>query len=166
VNAGHLSNWHNNLYYIRHLILYEFLKTRSSLFDRIISVDLFDTIFQGDPFYKGFNRYAMSFATETGFLGWNQLESVVKVAGKQYENELKTYQTINAGLAMGEVRVFLTFFTLYAELLLTFPFDELFTLVYTDQDVINALIRGNKSRDAGIPTMLYGDSGPIHVLWR
>jgi hypothetical protein len=108
----------------------------------------------------------MSFAIETNLFEGNQLESIVKVVGKQYENELKTYKNINAGLAMGDVRVFLTFFTLYADLLLTFPFDELFTLVYTDQDVINGLIRGNKSRDAGIPTMLYGDSGPIHILWR
>jgi hypothetical protein len=46
----------------RMMICYDFMRNRHWLFDRVLLTDFFDTVFQGDPFYKGLGRDFVGFS--------------------------------------------------------------------------------------------------------
>jgi hypothetical protein len=69
INIGTLfSNQRNYLFMLRNSACYDFLRIREGLFDRVILFDLFDTVFQGDPFTVEIIRDIIAFSTETAVI--------------------------------------------------------------------------------------------------
>jgi hypothetical protein len=62
VGLVHAPGWMLNLF--RHVFLYSFFKDRHGLFNRVVIADLFDTVFQGDPFHSGFPADAVGISSE------------------------------------------------------------------------------------------------------
>jgi hypothetical protein len=151
---------------LRHLLFAEFFRTRYFLFDRILTVDLFDTVFQGDPFFEGFNRDAISFDHYFYPPFGNVLNGILAVIGppdEKIRQEVSHRDVINSGLTTGGIELQMRFWVLYRQLLLTLNITVLNAVVYADQDLVNALIRSNATLRAGIPIVLYDAEDYFHL---
>jgi hypothetical protein len=152
-------------FYMRHLIFGEFFRTRMSVFDRIISVDVYDTIFQGDPFFRGFDQSAIGIVAEPIVLCGAQLNSIVAVAGERYRENFSKLQNVNAGFSMGTIELYLRFLELYRDTLGSLNQSVVKSLRYADQDVLNAIIWSNATTRAGIPMRLYHGEDYYHCAY-
>jgi hypothetical protein len=56
------SEWQVNFF--RHIFLYWFFKERRGLFNRVLVGDMFDTVFQGDPFHTGLPKDFVGVSSE------------------------------------------------------------------------------------------------------
>jgi hypothetical protein len=153
-------------FYLRHFVFYDFLRTRYQLFDRVVTLDLYDTIFQGDPFFSGFNRDAIGFVGDVSLIEGQQLESILMLLTEEFREELHRHHNINMGLSTAEAAMYVKFLHFYGSEILARPIDLLGGLLFTDQDLLNALVWSNATKKAGIRVELYGSNDAFHCAWQ
>jgi hypothetical protein len=132
-------------------------------------VDIFDTVFQGDPFFEGFNRDAISFDAQkdnpagthlNGILGLNDFPK------EEIRQEFARSSVINSGLSTGGIELHLRFWECYRHILNTRNDSVLERLLYPDEDVVYYIIRSNAILSAQIPIRLMGPEDYFHLAWR
>ncbi|KAK8875882.1 hypothetical protein M9Y10_006057 [Tritrichomonas musculus] len=106
-------NW-AEIILLRYPFFYDFLFYRRHLIDRVIIVDLYDTVFQGDPFTSNFKSEYFYFAEENTAIEncWINALWLQKAAPDSYE-EIKGNKVLNAGLFLGGTLPVLQFLDIY-----------------------------------------------------
>jgi hypothetical protein len=169
IDLTHRSPRHS--FILRHLLFAEFFRTRYHLFDRILSVDLFDTVFQGDPFFEGFDRDSISLNSHFEPATGTHLYGILGLIGSSDENVayyVAHTPNMNAGLSTGGIELHLRFWECFRQMLMSGNDTVLESLVYADQDIINSIVNSNLTRRAGVPIRLYGSEDYFHLavkLW-
>jgi hypothetical protein len=164
VKHRHISARHSKQ--MRHMLFADFFRTRYYLFDRILTVDLFDTVFQGDPFFEGFNRDAITFNCHIDRPFGRHLDSIMSLidpSNQKLREEIAEVGYINSGMCTGGIEPQLRFWKCYWHILLARNQSVLESLVYPDQDIVNAVVRSNAAARAGIPIGRYGEGDYFHL---
>jgi hypothetical protein len=102
----------------RHYLFYDFLKEFRSFFDRVIIVDMTDTIFQMDPFTTDFGYYTMGVTSEIVSLNQDPTRNSkwIKVADPEYALNASFYDrlpALNAGFVFGSMEGFLIYYNVF-----------------------------------------------------
>jgi hypothetical protein len=133
----------NDLLLFRNRFLLSFFKPRTPLFDRVIVTDLFDTVFQGDPFTHNFDRTRLGFSVESRLCDLRHQEGSYVLIGRR--NTWRIFAQlgcINAGTMIGVESTILTFVEQWADYLRQLAPERLARITYVpDQVIVNVLIR-------------------------
>jgi hypothetical protein len=165
INIGDLELARNEMLLIRNVILCDFLRHRMYLFDRILIVDLYDTIFQGDPFHRKFDRDSVGFSLETRRCDRGQIRWATLLVGKERSAVFWNSSCINVGTIVGGVAPVTRFLEVYVDYLMAIPPDILAKIVWIpDQVVINSMIHTNVVSDAGIRIRYYQSFDEYHIM--
>ena len=127
IDAGsYIPKTYDDMYYYRYLLYESFLKMNEPLIDRVIVVDLYDTLFQHDPFTLSFNKdylYLSDEGYKIKIARYNVIQinrSLFGVASTLYpssklneiiESVIKK-ETINGGIQAGGVKQMINFLCL------------------------------------------------------
>ncbi|OHT15843.1 hypothetical protein TRFO_42247 [Tritrichomonas foetus] len=99
------------LQFFRHVCYYDFLKSQGIKFTRILAIDVFDAVFQGDPFTSEFKEDRIYFCQEPVYYGdneWNFKHLKVFIE----KDEIPYYGNftiINGGIIFGGYHQYFTF---------------------------------------------------------
>jgi hypothetical protein len=144
---------------LRNSACYDFLRLREGLFDRVILIDLFDTVFQGDPFTEEITRGIIAFSTETAVIRGNHLKgAAILVGADAAQSRLSWQHVINCGTVIGTTQTVLGFLGLEFDLTRRLPKDryvELIETSYPDQALVNVLVRMDILTNRGMKVRLY-----------
>jgi hypothetical protein len=156
IPIGMLNMELNDLYLLRNRLLYSFLDARPFLFDRIVVADLYDSIFQGDPFYNAFDRHSIGFCLEIYPCDHLQVGGAQHLLGVKNASVFSQFRCINVGTVTGTSALLLRFFGLYVAYLRAIPPDVLKKMSFIpDQVIINSMIRTNVTSDAHLRIRVY-----------
>ena len=154
----------------RNLILAEFLTDHVQDFDRVLITDIYDTTFQGDPFYSEFERDAIMLSRETKKVELAQLREAKLLAGvlgyQSLKNQFQDYYCINVGTITGECHKVAKFLQLYVNL-----FESVNNLYgslnsgFIDQVLANILVRAKIPEENGLKVKLYNEYDLHHCMW-
>lgn len=106
------------LFESRHLIYNEFLKKYRKVFDRVIIIDIADTVFQIDPFTQEFGYYTLDFSTEGYLLNSDPENNTlwISIADPNYQKHKIIYDDkypLNFGLFYGSIDAILHFYNIF-----------------------------------------------------
>lgn len=174
INVGKLSTSRKKtLFMARNLVIYKFLKINYKLLKRVIIIDLYDTIFQGDPFNDYFLNDAIGLSLETTKIQGSHIDGISILFGREKANQMcYKRKIINCGTILGSsqlVMKFLSLFLTFATNLDYLKFKELINTGYPDQAIVNALVCGNILDQHGIKYHLYTQSEnyvSLHKIFR
>lgn len=163
INIGSTTLDRNHFLLIRNPIIYDFLKLRPNLFDRILTVDVFDTIFQGDPFYTEFDRESIGFSVEDTRCN----TGTIRNAGYVIDQARIFFQRlcVNIGTMLGTTRNVLYFLHHQIKFLKSISPDVMSKFDWIpDQVLFNIMINMNYTIKNKIPLKLYKKEDPFMVL--
>jgi hypothetical protein len=160
ISIGKLfSDKRNYLFMLRNSACYDWLRYRDWLFDRVILIDLFDTIFQGDPFTEEITENVIAFSVETAKIRGNHLRGAAILAGRAAADQKVAWQdVVNCGTVIGSTRTVLSFLALEFRLIRKLApkeYEALIATNYPDQALVNVLVRLNRPSDHGMRVRLY-----------
>ncbi|OHT05377.1 hypothetical protein TRFO_05962 [Tritrichomonas foetus] len=161
------------LFMLRNIIANQFLEKNQNLFKRIIVFDLYDTIFQGDPFTADFYEDVIGFSIETTKIRGNHFKGVSIILGSEKASS-KCYKKkiVNCGTIIGTTKVVLKFLKLFiqqTEKLSKSDFVDLIETQFPDQAIVNSFICGGIFDENGIKYHLYhatDDYISLYLLFR
>lgn len=165
ISIGKTNFTRNELLLVRNPLLYDFLKLRPNVFKRILIVDLFDSIFQGDPFYEEFDTDTVGFSIETHRCDVGQIRNAGYLIGKKNASIFYKRQCVNIGTIVGCYEHVLRFLHYYVNYLHNIP-EEKFKKLYwiPDQVILNTMINTNLTDKLGIKIHFYKNDEPYAVL--
>lgn len=136
VKTGHsYSNLKlTRLILMRYPVFYDYLFVRRHLIDRVIIADLYDTVFQGDPFTASFDSDYFYFAEESTTIEncWINKLWLQQAVPDSFE-KIKHHKVLNAGLFQGGTIPVLKFLDVY----LSFYESQLMNMTAPDQGYFN-----------------------------
>lgn len=165
ISVGKTNFTRNELLLVRNPLIYDFLKLRPTIFKRILIVDLFDSIFQGDPFYEEFDTNTVGFSLETHRCDVGQIRNAGFLIGKKNASVFFKRRCVNIGTIVGCYDHVLRFLYYYINYLHNIP-EEKFKKLYwiPDQVILNTMINTNLTDELGIKIHLYQNNEPYAVL--
>lgn len=115
INTGNYSRMSTTeIAFLRYPIFYDFLYTRRHLIDRVIAVDLYDTVFQGDPFTEDLDKNVLYFVSENATVAECYLSSIwLKQTSEEVYEKLKNKHILTAGVLIGGIVPMLQFLDTY-----------------------------------------------------
>jgi hypothetical protein len=100
--------------FLRYPMFYDFLYSRLNLIDRVIAVDLYDTVFQADPFTEDFETDKFYFVQENSTIQSCFLNSLwLKLFSADQYERLKERHVVSSGIFMGGIVPMLQFLDAY-----------------------------------------------------
>lgn len=164
INIGTVEKSRNTLLLLRNGVCFDFLQTRPTLFKRVLIVDLFDTVFQGDPFHDQFDESTVGMSLETQKCDPGQRRGAKNLIGKQAD-DMKKRKCINVGTIIGPTHLVIKFLGFYIDYVNNIDPETLAKIVWIpDQVIINSLIVANITQKAGIPIRLYENTEDYIVM--
>lgn len=150
INVGIISGKKIFLQCLRNIIIHDFLKNRINEFDRVLIADMYDTIFQGDPFTKNIDRDKLGISEETFPLDKKQAKTLKSILGKSLGKRINKHKGLNAGTLIGGVKVIFLFLQSFVLYYYSFSDEERQRLEnsskFFDQVIANILIYCNISK--------------------
>jgi hypothetical protein len=153
LNIGGLNPGYDKdqLFQIRHVIFYDFLKRFRKQFQRVLIVDLADTFVQIDPFTTDFGYHTMSVTSELYTLNDDPNNNTrwIRIADPDYHSQKSFYDdrvALNAGMMFGSMDGFLTFYNIF----LAMPVYREFQPKTLDQGYLNYLYYRGVFQAAGL----------------
>ncbi|OHS94984.1 hypothetical protein TRFO_38794 [Tritrichomonas foetus] len=144
---------------LRYPVFYDFLFLRRYLIDRVIIVDMYDSVFQGDPFTTDFQKDTFYFVEENSSIEncWINALWLQQAAPDSYEI-IKKNKILNSGLFMGGTMQVLKFLDIY----LTFYENKDQNSTAPDQGYFNFVAYTKVLNDPSMKTkILTGNDGVI-----
>jgi hypothetical protein len=123
-------------------------------------VDLYDTIFQGDPFYRGFDDSKVGFSVETMPCEIPQFLCIESIIGEETADLLFTQKCVNAGTIVGVPRLVVEFLKAFVAFIDRVG-PRLKEMVFPDQVAINAMVTINATVS---PFRFYGSHQEYNVM--
>jgi hypothetical protein len=148
-------------------ILWEFLRDRQTIFDRVLIVDLYDVVFQGDPFQAGLERETVGVSEENIPCDRNQKYSAFLLISHRivrriwYNSKCK-----NGGLLIGGIMPIVRFLELFVAFISKIPHDRLVEAVMVDQVAINLMYGLGEFDRNGIAIRVWNEHDPYRVIWK
>lgn len=165
IYIGKTNFTRNELLLFRNPLLFDFLKLRPNLFKRILIVDLFDSIFQGDPFYEDFDTTTVGFSVETHRCDVGQIRNAGYLVGKKQAKVFFNHSCVNIGTIVGCYEHVVMFLYHYVNYLKNIPEEKMKKLYWIpDQVILNTMINLNITDELGIKIHLYKNDEPYAVL--
>lgn len=161
INLGLIDISREALLPLRNCVLYDFLKTRKNVFHRVLIVDLFDTIFQGDPFHSDLNESEIGVCAESLTCGGSQQWGAELVFG-HHAKKLIRQGCVNAGTIIGTASLvcdFLGYYVAYLSSISPYIMNQITD--YPDQVLMNLLTRFDLT---GIPIHFYKNEDDYSTL--
>jgi hypothetical protein len=122
-------------------------------------IDLFDTIFQGDPFTEEITENVIAFSVETAKIRGNHLTGAAILAGRKEADAKVAWQdVVNCGTVIGSTRTVLSFLALEFRLIRQLAPEQYTALIatnYPDQALVNVLVRLDILNHSGMSVRLY-----------
>jgi hypothetical protein len=153
--VGHRHNY----MIVRFRLIYEFLLTRWSLFDRVLVIDLFDTFVQGDPFHRAMDRSVVILSQEKKRCDPRQRRTAIRITHKP--TVFRRGKCFNAGTQIGTAQMMLRLYKAYCKFLWRhrdIVLDDRYFFI--DQVIMNLVIIHQHAAEAGVrvvPHMHAGD---------
>lgn len=150
VNVGIISGKRSFLLCSRNIILHDFLKNKRNIIDRILIADLYDTIFQGDPFTEDLDRNKLGISEETQEFDQQQASAIKIILGNLLGSEISKLKVLNAGTLIGGYEVIFSFLLSFVNYYFSFSKEEREihekTVDIIDQVYVNILLHCNISK--------------------
>jgi hypothetical protein len=152
LNLGKLlPPYADHVFEIRHVFYYDFLVRFRDAFDRVIVVDVADTVFQMDPFTVIFTGKIMAATSEFVTLNADETNNTawIRIADPEYAKDASFYDdrvALNAGFLYGSMEGFMHFY----EVFITIPAFDNFTFQTIDQGYLNFLYYRGHFQRAGL----------------
>ena len=132
----------------KHSIFYTFVRRYKNEFDRVICMDAFDSMFQKDPFWEGFDSDHAVLSTEGDKIinnryNYDWYRALVKEPDK---SDYSSMYTICAGVVAGGVDAFVEFYKDYINLNYAYSVGTR----SSDQGILNYLFYNNGIKNAKI----------------
>ena len=129
--------------------MFDFLKKHEKYINRVLICDLFDIVFQGDPFEAGKYNNIIRFVSEAQkFSNTIDNREWIRYYLGSFPEQWNNSQVTNSGQVCGSVREIIKFLDEYLSL---FDPNDISTINTTDQAYFNLLIKQNKLKEARIP---------------
>ena len=146
---------------LKYPVFFDFLFMRRNLIDRVIIVDLYDSVFQGDPFTSDFKKDTFYFVAENSSIEncWINNMWLQQAAPDSYE-EIKNNKILNSGLFMGGTLQVLRFLDLY----LTFYENKDKTNLAPDQGYFNFVAYTIVLKDYTFKTKVLTENDGVIVM--
>jgi hypothetical protein len=166
INLGNIDLSRNSMLLLRNRVLDRFFERRAHVFERVVIVDLYDAIFQGDPFYQDFSRTTVGFSMETRPCDRGQRRCAGYLLGEAAAERFREVNCINVGTIVGIPALVQKFLVVYVNYLDAIPVKTLKRMSWIpDQVIINSMhITGELDR-AGVPLRLYKTTEEYHVMF-
>lgn len=128
------------LQFTRYSCYYDFLILRKGLFNRVLSIDIFDVVFQGDPFTIMMDPHCLYVCEEpiqmkNDKTNYNWVKNLIP---KERYDFFKDFNVINGGIVSGGYFPYITFLEIF---FLFFTFSDPKSLLSDDQGYINMIVR-------------------------
>lgn len=151
-------------YMYRQAIRYDFLYRHKELFDRVILCDLFDTIFQGDPFTTEIKTDQIYLTKENNAWGkvYNDKSNSARILGISIFKRVKNNSIINGGTLIGG---YMPILSLIEALCSNFDPQDLLSFYADDQEYINSIYYANYIQLPYKMNLLNNDEGYANVCW-
>lgn len=124
LGIGEISGKRPFLLCSRNIILHDFLKNRINVFNRILIVDLYDTIFQGDPFTENLNPSVLGISEETTTVLGSQVSALISILGPTLGKQIANHNCLNAGTLIGGFNVIFSFLRSFVTFYYSFSIEE------------------------------------------
>jgi hypothetical protein len=143
INIGHVNCTERfEFLMFRNHFLASFLLHRTPLFDRIVIADLFDTVFQGDPFSSHFDRTSLGFALESDACDIRQQLSAIALNKGWNSSRNTPFPCINGGTMIGVESAIFEFLRQWANYAGQISRERLANISFIpDQVITNVIIR-------------------------
>ena len=104
----------DDLFAYRHIYIYDFIYKMASFFDRILLADLYDSVFQNDPFFEDVDPDAFTVTREARFMH-DDYHNKLRVSKVMYYNDetMGHIRTLNAGIMYGSPEMIMKYQNLY-----------------------------------------------------
>jgi hypothetical protein len=158
------GSW-QRLVVVRLEVVYYFLRSRSSLFDRVLIADLFDIVFQGDPFHKGLGSNFVGISEEDIPCDRSQRGGARLLIGRQVTQFWYGSVCKNGGMIIGGMHQIISFLAVFTEFADTIPESKLVRIPITDQVIMNVLLGLGAFQNKGISFRFWGLPDEYRVLW-
>jgi len=154
-NVGYIPNVHYNaIFAIKNMLGYDFLTHVCENFDRVLFVDLYDVVFQEDPFNSNIGLKEMIITRETPPFSrsYNNQQRVLPLFNStQYMNVLFK-PVLNAGLVYSDPHSLIRYWEMYFSM---FNPNDLNSLKTCDQGYMNYLYYSGRMEMAGIRVRVF-----------
>ena len=158
-NVGHVDNL--NPKYIGFELYLILIHHNFDFIDRVMVCDLYDTVFQGDPFSKRISRDFVQFIDEGRAYSQCSINTnwvINAVPGTVFQNEWRQLHPICSGYLVGGKVPFYKFLKVYCSY---FNFQHPY---YMDQGLLNNLLLTNVFQNNHVPIMIDGENFTIRHL--
>jgi hypothetical protein len=146
--------WTRTLF--RHVFFYHFIKDRWELFDRILIADLYDVVFQGDPFYADMGESFVGLSGEASRCYSLELACARLLnRGRKLPRFWRRNPCNNVGVIVGTSREIMLFLEEYHDFVKRKKRAMVPTCSYVNQVSFNMLIGNGAYRDKGIRVKIY-----------
>lgn len=162
VLIGLISQSRHKLLTLRNSVIYDFLKLRQNFLYRGLILDLYDTIFQGDPFHKDLNESEIGITIETEPCDSTQQWGARLLFGPIAYLLIKK-PCVNAGTIIGSIPMlvrYLEFYTAYLNSINPIVLKKI--KKFPDQVIMNLLVGFELTE---IPLHLYKVTDEYVGLW-
>jgi hypothetical protein len=142
----------------------DYIMKHRQMIDRIIMMDGFDVVFQGDPFSTRFGKDHLYFTTENIKVTEHTNHDLVRNLPFLDKEINESVGAINAGVILGETNLFLQFIDLFFEYFDKSRFND---YKYNDQTFLQWALGKNLFKNHSIPYIIDGPNGTTAcMLWR
>jgi hypothetical protein len=149
---------------IRFPILHTFLSEHASLFDRILIADLFDVIFQGDPFHAGLGHDFVGISEENIPCDRKQKESGATLVARNFLNSFWYKDKCkNLGMLIGGVSQMIQFLEILSKELQSIDKSILKKMDMADQVVANVCY--NSGLFSRVKMKVWREADEYRVIW-
>ena len=125
-----------NVFAHKHIYIFDFLYKVGYLFDRILLADLYDSVFQKDPFFESVDPEAFTVSTEARFMIRDQCNKAELFGLERFpDDQINKVKTLNAGIMYGSPEIIMKYQTLYFHSFDIFNVDQ--THKVSDQGYLN-----------------------------
>lgn len=159
------------LFMLRNSAAYDFLRARHYLFDRVLLIDLFDTVFQGDPFMEDLKDDLIGFSEEHGsVVRGNHIKGCEILCGKKTAHKYLMWKPmINCGTVVGTIHSMMVFLEQFFALISGLSQENYVKLIetnYPDQAIVNVLVRTGILERCGLRVKLFDHTEQFASMFR
>ena len=154
IPIGYMHHEQNSVYSTGIIAIYDFLKSNTKEYDRVLVCDLFDIVFQDNPFNFPMANDTLYFVSERITFNESEINKawIMNDIG-EFPKEWENKEVINSGQVMGDIAPMLVFLNKYIEHL-NLKNKQYSQITTPDQAIFNILIHSGELNKSHIPYVI------------
>jgi hypothetical protein len=152
---------------LRFILIEQFLREHIKFFDRVLIIDLFDAVFQGDPFHKDLPRDMVGISEENVYCDQNQKRIASRFINRRSISRFwHKHNCLNIGLVIGGIKPVLNFLRQFSDFVTKMPVKNVGSIRWADQVIVNILYGlGRLSPANGIKMRIWKEPDEYRTAW-